>query len=95
MNTPSNSRRGEAEGAPDAFPMRINKYLAREGRGSRREMDALVAEGKVIINGKVAVLGTKVNEGDKVEIRFRGIREKEAGNEHAMQRRNKAQRGKR
>ncbi len=74
--------------------MRINKYLAHEGRGSRREMDALVAEGKVIINGAVAVLGTKVNEGDKVEIRFRGIREKALGNERARERRSKAARGK-
>ena len=77
------------------FPMRINKYLAMEGRGSRREMDKLVAEGKVIINGVVAVLGTKVNEGDKVEIKFRGIREKKEGNERAMERRSKKSRGKR
>jgi 23S rRNA pseudouridine2604 synthase len=75
--------------------MRINKYLAMEGRGSRREMDRLVAEGKVLINGAVALLGSKVNEGDKVEIRFRGIREKQMGQEKAMERRNKARRGKR
>jgi 16S rRNA U516 pseudouridylate synthase RsuA-like enzyme len=54
------------------FPMRINKYLAMEGRGSRREMDVIIAEGKVFINGAQAVLGSKVSEGDKVEIRFRG-----------------------
>lgn len=69
--------------------MRINKYLAMEGRGSRREMDKLVSEGKVQINGVVAVLGSKVNEGDKVEIKFRGIREKQQGNQMAMQRRSK------
>lgn len=57
-----------------SFPMRINKYLAMEGRGSRREMDVLVEEGKVLINGRVAVLGDKVNEGDKIEIRFRGTK---------------------
>lgn len=56
------------------YPMRINKYLAMQGKGSRRDMDVLVAEGKVMINGEVAVLGTKVKEGDKVEIRFRGKR---------------------
>ncbi len=74
--------------------MRINKYLAMEGRGSRREMDKLVAEGKVQINGVVAVLGSKVNEGDKVEIKFRGIREKQEGNQMAMQRRAKRFRSK-
>ncbi len=56
------------------FPMRINKYLALEGRGSRREMDKIIAEGKVTINGREAVLGDKVNEGDKVEIKFRAPR---------------------
>lgn len=66
------------EGISDSrpqFPMRINKYLAMEGRGSRREMDVIIAEGKVFINGAQAVLGSKVSEGDKVEIRFRGKRE--------------------
>lgn len=77
------------------FPMRINKYLAMEGRGSRREMDRLVEAGKVLINGRVAVLGDKVDEGDKVEIRFRGTLEKEQGNERAMERRNKCFKGRR
>jgi 23S rRNA pseudouridine2604 synthase len=54
------------------FPMRINKYLAQEGRGSRREMDKLIADGKVVINGRRAVLGDKVK--DKVDIKFRGDR---------------------
>jgi 16S rRNA U516 pseudouridylate synthase RsuA-like enzyme len=76
------------------FPMRINKYLAMEGRGSRREMDKLVEEGKVQINGVAAVLGSKVNEGDKVEIKFRGTREKQAGHQMAMQRRSKRFRSK-
>ena len=62
-------------GARPEFPVRINKYLAMEGRGSRREMDVIIAEGKVFINGAQAVLGSKVSEGDKVEIRFRGKRE--------------------
>lgn len=90
-----NRKTNDNQGSEPLFPMRINKYLAMEGRGSRREMDKLVEEGKVIINGAVAVLGSKVNEGDKVEIRFRGIREKREGNEHAMKRRNKKFRGKR
>ncbi len=65
------------EGEPEApvFPMRINKYLAMEGRGSRRDMDKLVAGGKILINDKVAELGSKVNEGDKVEIRFHKVKQ--------------------
>ena len=53
----------------DAYPMRINKYLAHEGIATRRGADELVARGKVLINGRVAVLGDKVKEGDKVEMR--------------------------
>mgnify|MGYP001559735222 CR=1 FL=1 len=53
------------------YPMRINKYLAWKKYSTRREGDEMVAKGKVLINGKVAALGDKVLEGDKVEIRFR------------------------
>lgn len=87
---PPRNDRQPAEPALPEFPMRINKYLALQGKGSRRDMDKLVAEGKVIINGAVAALGTKVQEGDKVEVRFRGIKEKQEGNERARERRSKA-----
>jgi len=49
--------------------MRINKYLAREGVATRRGADELIRASKVLINGRVAVLGDKVDEGDKVEMR--------------------------
>jgi 16S rRNA U516 pseudouridylate synthase RsuA-like enzyme len=66
-----NSKNSKPAEAPQ-FPMRINKYLALEGRGSRRDMDEVVRNGRVLINGRQAVLGDKVNEGDKIEIRFKG-----------------------
>jgi len=53
------------------YPMRINKYLAHEGHATRRGADKIIEEGKVLVNGDVAVLGQKVNEDDKVEVRFR------------------------
>lgn len=53
----------------ETYPMRINKYLAKEGVATRRGADELITQGKVLLNGKVAVLGDKVNEGDKVEMR--------------------------
>jgi len=49
--------------------MRINKYLAHEGVSTRRGADELVARGKVLVNGRVAVLGDKVNKDDVVEMR--------------------------
>ena len=48
--------------------IRINKYLSEVGYCSRRVADRLIEEGKVKINGKVPVMGTKVEEGDNVEI---------------------------
>ena len=49
--------------------MRINKYLAHSGVASRREADALIAAGQVLVNGKKAEMGQKVDEGDKVELK--------------------------
>ncbi len=46
--------------------MRINRYLAASGVASRRECDKLIADGKVKINGKTAVLGAEVEEGAEV-----------------------------
>jgi len=53
----------------DEYPMRINKYLAHEGISTRRGADELIAKGKVLINGRVATLGEKVQKGDTVELR--------------------------
>jgi len=53
------------------YPMRINKYLAHKQYSTRREADALIAAGKVFINGTQASLGDKVAETDVVDVRFR------------------------
>tara|TARA_X000000368_G_scaffold159264_1_gene125496 strand:- start:5613 stop:6296 length:684 start_codon:yes stop_codon:yes gene_type:complete len=48
--------------------MRINKYLSQIGICSRREADKLVDSGRIKINDEIAVLGTKIKEGDKITI---------------------------
>ena len=48
--------------------IRINKYLSEAGYCSRRGADRLIEEGKVTINGKIPEIGTKVEEGDYVEV---------------------------
>ena len=58
-----------SEKVVEEYPMRINKYLAHEGIATRRGADELIARGKVLINGRVATLGERVNKGDKVELR--------------------------
>ena len=41
--------------------MRINKFLAESGVGSRRACDKIIEEGRVKINGKVCSLGAEVD----------------------------------
>ena len=52
---------------------RINKYLSEVGYCSRRVADKLVQEGKVTINGEIPEMGTKVEEGDQVEVKGQRI----------------------
>jgi len=56
--------------------MRINKYLAHRKYATRKGGDELVANGKVFINGKRAVLGDKVHEHDVVEVKQKGAPKK-------------------
>lgn len=48
--------------------LRLNKYMAMCGVGSRREADGIIAEGRVLVNGSVAEAGTKVAVGDVVTL---------------------------
>lgn len=48
--------------------VRLNKFIAESGVASRRAADRLVEEGRVTINGRTAVLGDKVSEGDTVAV---------------------------
>lgn len=48
--------------------IRINKYLSEAGICSRREADRLIQEGKIIIDGHLAVIGEKVFPHSKIEI---------------------------
>ena len=48
--------------------MRINKFLAENGVASRRHADAMVAAGRIKINGQTASLGTDVSDEDEVSI---------------------------
>lgn len=53
--------------------MRLNKFLAACGIASRRDCDKLIAEGKVCVNGKAAVLGVDVSDSDCVTVDGRQV----------------------
>ncbi len=47
---------------------RLNKYISASGYCSRREADKYIENGNVTINGKKAVIGSKVLPGQKVKV---------------------------
>lgn len=49
--------------------MRLNKYLAHQGTASRRESDTLIEKGLVLVNGKKAVMGQKIERTDVVTLK--------------------------
>ena len=47
---------------------RLQKYLADCGLCSRRAAEQLIEEGRVTVNGAVAQIGCKVDDGDSVAV---------------------------
>lgn len=47
---------------------RLNKYLATQLGISRREADELISKGKVSVNGKIAVIGERYQDGSDVSV---------------------------
>jgi len=48
--------------------IRINKFLSEAGFCSRRAADKIILQGRVYINGEIAVLGSKVSRNDLVKV---------------------------
>jgi 23S rRNA pseudouridine2605 synthase len=53
---------------------RIHKILADHGIGSRRGIESLIRQKKVLVNGQVATIGQLVLERDIFEVEGRTIR---------------------
>ncbi len=50
------------------MPDRLNKFLASTGLGSRRAVEELIRAGRVTVNGEVAELSARVDDGDEVRV---------------------------
>ena len=48
--------------------LRLNKFISEKGVCSRREADKFIEQGRVTVNGKIALMGTKVVETDEVRL---------------------------
>lgn len=55
---------GDSEDLPDGI--RLNKFISEAGIASRRGSDRIIEEGRVTIDGRVAVLGDKVYPDNRV-----------------------------
>lgn len=70
----SPATRPSRPGTPDLPPQRLHKLLALAGLGSRRDMEELIASGRVTINGEVAQVGAAVTPNDVVKLDRRILR---------------------
>ena len=56
---------------------RLNKFISESGVCSRRGADKLIEAGKVLVNGKIPELGTRVDETDGITIDGKLLSQKE------------------
>ncbi|WP_373817803.1 23S rRNA pseudouridine(2605) synthase RluB [Glaesserella sp.] len=49
---------------------KLQKVLARAGQGSRREVEEIIAQGRVSVDGKIATLGDRVQVSSSTKIRI-------------------------
>lgn len=64
MDPSKRERHKELPGKPE----RLHKLLAQSGVGSRREMEELIAAGRVNVNGEVATTGLSASPGDRIKV---------------------------
>ena len=57
--------------------LRLQKFLAAAGVGSRRGCEQLIQQGLIKVNGKVALVGTSVTSEDKVEYQNKIIKSRD------------------
>ena len=58
--------------ATPAEDEKLQKVLARAGQGSRREIESIIAENRVSVDGKIATLGDRINVNSGVKVRIDG-----------------------
>lgn len=53
---------------PQADAPKLQKVLAQSGVSSRRDVEQMVQDGRVVVNGEVAHVGQRVTFGDRIEV---------------------------
>ena len=57
--------------------MRIQKYIAETGLCSRRKAEEYIKDGKITVNGKVAIIGQNVEESDIIKYNGKLLKKEE------------------
>ena len=60
--------------APDVDAPKLHKVLAQSGVGSRRDMEQMIEEGRVSVNGEVAHVGMRISFGDRIAVDGKPVR---------------------
>ena len=60
--------------APEPDAPKLQKVLAQAGVGSRRDIEDMIAQGKIEVNGEVAHIGQRISFGDNVRVAGKPIR---------------------
>jgi 23S rRNA pseudouridine2605 synthase len=59
---------------PDPDAPKLHKVLAQAGVGSRREMEQMILEGRISVNGEPAHIGQRISFGDQIRIGGKPVR---------------------
>ncbi|MEY4754027.1 MAG: hypothetical protein RJA44_1702, partial [Pseudomonadota bacterium] len=59
---------------PEPEAPKLHKVLAQAGIGSRRDMEQLIQDGQVTVNGEVAHLGMRITYGDQIKVGGKPVR---------------------
>ena len=57
--------------------MRIQKYIAETGLCSRRKAEEYIRDGKITVNGKIAIIGQNVEENDVIKYNGKVLKKEE------------------
>ncbi|MCB1997230.1 MAG: rRNA pseudouridine synthase [Rhodoferax sp.] len=60
--------------APEADAPKLHKVLAQAGVGSRRDLEQMIADGRVTVNGEVAHTGQRISFGDRIQLDGRPVK---------------------
>ena len=60
--------------APDVDAPKLHKVLAQAGVGSRRDLEQMITEHRVTVNGEVAHTGQRISFGDRIQIDGKPVR---------------------